>query len=1109
MTPERPGKVLIIGSGPIVIGQAAEFDYAGTQACVAMREEGITSVLVNSNPATIMTEEGVADIVYVEPLTLESLTRVIARERPDGLLPTLGGQTGLNLAVELSEAGVLERYGVRMLGTPIDSIRLAEDRESFRTLLREIGEPAPDSEIVESWEDAERALEVIGLPAVIRPAYTLGGTGGGIAHTAEEYERITRSGLQASPISQVLVERSLLGWKEVEYEVMRDGADTCITICNMENLDPMGVHTGDSIVVAPSQTLSDQEYQMLRTSSLRIIRALGIEGGCNVQLALAPRPDVVEWAGSEQARETREDPPYYVIEVNPRVSRSSALASKVTGYPIARVAAKIAVGRRLDEIANSVTGRTTAAFEPALDYCVVKIPRWPFDKFPAGDRTLGTQMKATGEVMAIDRTFEAAMQKALRSLEVSGRSLLWESPTWQGDVEPPLHATDERLWALLAHLRRDVTPAELSARTAIDPWFTERLGRIVAMERRLLAEELTPVLLREAKRMGFADAVIAELADRLPEQVRSLREGWGIRPVYKMVDTCAAEFDAQTPYFYSCYEEENEALPQTRERMLVIGSGPIRIGQGIEFDYCSVQAARALRRAGVAAILANSNPETVSTDFDTSDRLYFEPLDEESVRDLLANEAGETGEAPASIVQFGGQTAVNMAAVLGRAALPVAGSQPEAIDIAEDRRRFEALISELSIPQPPGAAVETLEEALPTADAVGYPVLVRPSYVLGGRAMEVVQNEAELRRYFGAALEERSGPILIDRYLEGMEVEVDAICDGERVLIPGILEHVERAGVHSGDSMAVYPPQHITPEQRAAIIDYTTRMALALGVRGLMNVQYVIAPDAATEGPGVFVIEVNPRSSRTVPFLSKVTGVPMVDLAVGIMLGRTLEAQGYPTGLWPEPPLVAVKAPVFSMSKLGGVDTFLGPEMKSTGEVMGVDVTFEAAVRKALIASDLDIRPGTPVLLSLSDRSKPEAVPLIRALHLADCPLYATPGTADLIESLDIPVSRATKLADDGSEPRAQVEGQPTVADVIADGRVRAVINTLEGKSTTHIRDGFYIRRQATEQRIPCFTSLDTAGAAIRALAHPGSYEIRQLPEYRDGLVATAPGAVE
>ncbi|MDA0256265.1 MAG: carbamoyl-phosphate synthase large subunit [Chloroflexi bacterium] len=1117
--PERPRKVLIIGSGPIVIGQAAEFDYAGTQACVAMREEGITSVLVNSNPATIMTEEGVADVIYIEPLTVESLTRVIARERPDGLLPTLGGQTGLNLAVELAEAGVLERYGVRMLGTPLESIRLAEDRKSFRTLLREIGEPTPDSEIVESWEDAERALEIIGLPAVIRPAYTLGGTGGGIAHTVEEYERIARSGLAASPISQVLVERSLLGWKEIEYEVMRDGADTCITICNMENLDPMGVHTGDSIVVAPSQTLSDQEYQMLRSSALRIIRALGIEGGCNVQLALAPRPDVVAWDGAAEARETREDLPYYVIEVNPRVSRSSALASKVTGYPIARVAAKIAVGRRLDEIANSVTGRTTAAFEPALDYCAVKIPRWPFDKFPAGDRTLGTQMKATGEVMAIDRTFEAALQKALRSLEVSGRSLLWESPDWQRSVEgggpeesgtePPLHATDQRLWALLAHLRRDVSPAELSARTAIDPWFTERLGRIVAMERRLLADELTPALMREAKRMGFADAVIAELADRLPEQVRSLREGWGIRPVYKMVDTCAAEFDAQTPYFYSCYEQENEALPIERERMLVIGSGPIRIGQGIEFDYCSVQAARALKRAGVAAILANSNPETVSTDFDTSDRLYFEPLDEESVRDLLANEAGETGEAPATIVQFGGQTAVNLASVLGRAALPVAGSQPEAIDIAEDRRRFEALISGLSIPQPPGAAVETLEEALPTAEAVGYPVLVRPSYVLGGRAMEVVQNADELRRYFAVAREERTGPILIDRYLEGMEVEVDAICDGERVLIPGILEHVERAGVHSGDSMAVYPPQHLTPEQRDAIIDYTTRMALALGVRGLMNVQYVIAPDAATEGPGVFVIEVNPRSSRTVPFLSKVTGVPMVDLAVGVMLGRSLEAQGYPGGLWPESPLVAVKAPVFSMSKLGGVDTFLGPEMKSTGEVMGVDVTFEAAVRKALIASDLDIRPGTPVLLSLSDRSKPEALPLIRALHLAHCPLYATRGTADLIASLGIPVTRTTKLQDDGSAPREHIEGQPTVSEVIADGRVRAVINTLEGKSTTHIRDGFYIRRQATEQRIPCFTSLDTAGAAIRALANPGSYEIRQLVEYRDGVVAAEPGVVE
>ena len=1103
--------MLIIGSGPIVIGQAAEFDYAGTQACLAMREEGVASVLVNSNPATIMTEEGIADVVYIEPLTVEALSRVIERERPDGLLPTLGGQTGLNLAVDLAEAGVLERYGVRLLGTPLRSIRLAEDRESFRGLLREIGEPTPDSVIVESWAEAERALVEIGLPAVIRPAYTLGGTGGGVAHTPAGYERIVRSGLAASPIGQVLVERSLLGWKEIEYEVMRDGADTCITVCNMENLDPMGVHTGDSIVVAPSQTLSDQEYQLLRSSSLRIIRALGIEGGCNVQLALAPRPDVVAWEGAEGARERREPPPYYVIEVNPRVSRSSALASKVTGYPIARVAAKIAIGRRLDEIANSVTGRTTAAFEPALDYCVVKIPRWPFDKFPVGDRSLGTQMKATGEVMAADRTFEAALQKALRSLEVSGRSLLWEHPSWkrspgEGGDEPPLEATDDRLWALLAHLRRDAGPGELSRRTGIDPWFTERLARIVAMERRLLAEQLTPALLLAAKRMGFPDSVIAELADRLPEQVRGLREEWGILPVYKMVDTCAAEFDARTPYFYSCYEQENEAPPLERDRMLVIGSGPIRIGQGIEFDYCSVQAARALRRAGVAAILANSNPETVSTDFDTSDRLYFEPLDGESVRDLLANEAGEAGEAPPSIVQFGGQTAVNMAPVLKRAALPVAGSSPEAIDIAEDRRRFEALVSELSIPQPPGVAVERLEQALPTAEAIGYPVLVRPSYVLGGRAMEVVQNAAELSRYFAAARAEGSGPILIDRYLEGMEVEVDAICDGERVLIPGIMEHVERAGVHSGDSMAVYPPQHVSGEQQRAIVDYTTRMALALGVRGLMNVQYVIAPEAEPDGPGVFVIEVNPRSSRTVPFISKVTGVPMVDLAVGVMLGRTLAEQGYRGGLWPEPPLVAVKAPVFSMSKLGGVDTFLGPEMKSTGEVMGVDLGFDAAVRKALIASDLDLRPGTPVLLSLADRSKAEAVPLIRALHEAGCPLYATPGTADLVAALGIPVSRVSKLTDDGSRVREPVSGQPTVADVIADARVRAVVNTLEGRSTTDIRDGFYIRRQASEQHIPCFTSLDTAGAAIRALARPGSYEIRPLPEYRGGVSAAAGG---
>ena len=1087
--PAKPRSVLVIGSGPIVIGQAAEFDYAGTQACKALREEGIRSILVNSNPATIMTDEDVADVIYIEPLTVEVIERIIARERPDGLLPTLGGQTGLNLAFELGRAGVLDRYHVRLLGTSLRTIELAEDRELFRDLLRQIGEPVPESDIVESWAQAIAARERIGLPLVIRPAYTLGGTGGGFARTNDDYERLVRSGLAASPIRQVLVERSLLGWKELEYEVMRDANDTCITICNMENLDPMGVHTGDSIVVAPSQTLSDTEYHMLRNSALKIIRALGIEGGCNVQFALAPRPDVVAWdaAGASAL-------PYYVIEVNPRVSRSSALASKATGYPIARVAAKIATGKRLDEIENSVTRRTTAAFEPALDYCVVKIPRWPFDKFAFGDRSLGTQMKATGEVMAIDRTFEAALGKAIRSLEFGGRSLQWEHPDWGN--EPPLDPTDERLWALMAAIRRGMTLPEISRRSGVDPWFVERLARIVAMERRLLAEDLTPTLLLEAKRLGFSDPQVATLADRLPEQVRALRDEWGLKPAYKMVDTCAAEFDAATPYFYSTYETENEAAPDPVERMLVIGSGPIRIGQGIEFDYCAVQAARALRAAGVAAILANSNPETVSTDFDTSDRLYFEPLDEESIRDLLENEAGEHGDAPRSIVQFGGQTAVNIARPLHSAALPIAGSSADSIDIAEDRGRFERLLSELAVPQPPGTAVSTLADAVTTANTIGYPVLVRPSYVLGGRAMEVVQDANELVRYFAAALAEQTGAVLIDKYLSGLEVEVDAVADGERVLIPGIMEHIERAGVHSGDSMAVYPPQKLTQAQRDAIVDYTTRIGLALGVRGLMNVQFVISPadDPDPEGPGVFVIEVNPRSSRTVPFISKVTGLPLVQLAVNVMLGRSLADQGYAGGLWPERRLVAVKAPVFSMAKLVGVDTYLGPEMKSTGEVMGVDVTFEAAVRKALIAADMGVKPGTPFLLSLSNQTKSEALPLIGALHASGCRLYATEGTAALVQGLGIPVELVTKRLN---------EGHPNVVDVIRDGTVGAVINTIEGGRAGPLRDGFHIRRTATEVRIPCFTSLDTARAAIDALAGPGSYQVLPLRVYRDGEAGT------
>ncbi|MDP2949469.1 MAG: carbamoyl-phosphate synthase (glutamine-hydrolyzing) large subunit, partial [Chloroflexota bacterium] len=769
----KPSKVLIIGSGPIVIGQAAEFDYSGSQACRALREEGVTTVLVNSNPATIMTDEGIADIVYIEPLTVEVLARIIERERPDGLLPTLGGQTGLNLAVAAADAGVLGHNGVRVLGTSIESIRRAEDRHLFKEMLREIGEPVPESEAVGSLADTRRVARELGLPLVVRPAYTLGGTGGGIAHTMEDLERIVEGGLRASPIHQVLLERCLLGWKELEYEVMRDAADNCITVCNMENIDPMGVHTGDSIVVAPSQTLSDKEYQMLRTASLKIIRALGIEGGCNIQFALAPRPDIVPWAWQDAAAA-----PYHVIEVNPRVSRSSALASKATGYPIARVAAKIAVGKRLDEIPNRVTGKTTAAFEPALDYVVVKIPRWPFDKFPLGERTIGTQMKATGEVMAIDRCFEGAFQKAVRSLEVGARSLLWEDPRWRDD--DPLQwvrdATDERLWALMAALRREVPPEELARATGIEPWFLLKLNNIVAMERRLLAEPLTPDVLRQAKRLGFPDESIGILADRLPEQVRDLRQRAGIRPVYKTVDTCAAEFEAETPYFYSTYEEasppegaENEAQPLAGEKALVIGSGPIRIGQGIEFDYCSVHAAWALQAAGVKAIMANSNPETVSTDFDTSDRLYFEPLDEEAVRDILENEApNNNGPSPPSIVQFGGQTAINLAEPLARAAMPILGSSAEAIDIAEDRARFEDLLSRLGIPQPPGAAITSVEDALVTAKTIGYPVLVRPSYVLGGRAMEIVQGASELIRYMREAVQVSSGkPILIDKYMEG------------------------------------------------------------------------------------------------------------------------------------------------------------------------------------------------------------------------------------------------------------------------------------------------------------------------------------------------------
>ena len=1096
--PDKPKKVLVIGSGPIVIGQAAEFDYAGTQACKSLREEGVTTVLVNSNPATIMTDQGIADRVYIEPLTVEVLERIIEREQPDGILPTLGGQTGLNLAVALADAGVLERHNVGLLGTPLETIRRSEDREYFRNFLHDINEPEPENLSVNTMDEALAAAEQMGLPLVVRPAYTLGGSGGGIANTEEEFETFARTGLSASPISQILLERSLVGWKEVEYEVMRDSADNCITICNMENLDPMGVHTGDSIVVAPSQTLSDHEYQMLRTASLKIIRGLGIEGGCNVQFALQPHPRVSETLGQEWLPES----PYYVIEVNPRVSRSSALASKATGYPIARVAAKIAVGKKLDEIENAVTKQTTAAFEPALDYCVLKIPRWPFDKFPHGDRRTTTQMKATGEVMVIERSFEAALQKGARSLELNGRNLLWEDPSWRTEEELsldrlPLGPNDERLWGVMAALRRGATVDELLDYTKIEPWFLNAFERIVNMERRLLREELTPTLLRSAKRIGFSDNQIGTLAAMLPEQVRRLRHEWDIRPVYKTVDTCAAEFDAVTPYYYSTYDQENEALPLEGKKAVVIGSGPIRIGQGIEFDYCSVHAATALSEAGVRSIMINSNPETVSTDFDASDRLYFEPLDEESVRDILENEQVD-GEHPASVVQFGGQTAINLSQSLSNAGMPILGSSAEAIDIAADRHKFEDFLSRLGIPQPPGAAVTSVEEALKVAQNIGYPSVVRPSYVIGGRAMEIVQNATELIHYLTAAVEmSPDKPVLIDRYLEGKECEVDAICDGEQVLIPGIMEHVERAGVHSGDSMAIYPNMSLSPREVETIVDYTTRIGLALGVQGLMNVQFVIHGGAAyrspltphddTEQTTVYIIEVNPRGSRTIPFISKLTGVPVAKLATRLMLGETLRSQGYSGGLWPEQNLVGIKAPVFSMAKLVGVDWHLGPEMKSTGEVMGVDKDFKNALTKTLLAANLNFKPGTGVLLSIADHHKSEAVSLIRNLADSGCLLYATEGTAAMISAMGLPVNMTTKKLS---------EGHPNVVDVIEDGSVSAVVNTISG-SPDVMRDGFYIRRAAVEKHIPCFTSMDTARAAAESLpSQPGSYQIYTIGEY-------------
>ncbi|HEU5298032.1 MAG TPA: carbamoyl-phosphate synthase large subunit [bacterium] len=1030
-------KVLVIGSGPIVIGQAAEFDYSGTQACRALSEEGIEVVLVNSNPATIMTDVEVADRVYVEPLLPSFLERIIERERPDGLLATLGGQTGLNLALALAEDGVLERFGVELLGTPIEAIRTAEDREKFREAMLRLAQPVPPGQTATTVGACLQAAADIGYPVVVRPAFTLGGTGGGIAYSASELAEIAGVGLQSSPIHQVLIERCVLGWKEIEYEVMRDAAGTAITVCNMENIDPMGVHTGDSIVVAPSQTLDDIDYQRLRTAALRIIAGLGIAGGCNIQFALDPR-------GRD----------YYVIEVNPRVSRSSALASKATGYPIARTAAKIAVGLHLDEIRNRVTGATTAAFEPALDYVVAKIPRWPFDKFPEMDRRLGTQMKATGEVMAIGRTLPEALLKALRSLDGPGRGLLWpDAASWSeteldGRIAEP---SDLRLFAVAEALRRGRPREAVAARTHIDPYFIGQVEEIVACERALAHGTVS---LADAKRLGLPDAAIAAITGEAEDAVRARRQAEGIRPVFKVVDTCAGEFPAQTPYFYSTYETEDEVPAAVRPRVVVLGSGPIRIGQGIEFDYATVHAVKALREAGYEAVIVNNNPETVSTDFDISDRLYFEPLTLEDVLHVVERER------PLGVlVQFGGQTAINLAGPLAAAGVRVLGTAVDALDVSEDREKFYDLLRRLDVPCPEGGAVTSVAGARGLVARIGLPVLVRPSYVLGGRGMEVAATEEAAAAAAVKALRAGPGyPALIDRYVAGMELELDAIGDGESVLIPGIMEHVERAGVHSGDSVAVFPGQHVPPSVAERAIEIAALLSRALGVRGFLNVQYVY------DGRALYVLEANLRSSRTVPFVSKAVGVPLVQIATRVMLGDALADLGF-SGVHrlAAPPRVAVKAPVFSMEKLGRAESAVGPEMKSTGEVMGIDADPGAAMLKALTASGILIRERS-VLAALADSDKPQAGEVFAAFARAGLRLFATPATAAALRAAGLPV----------------VDVNPE--DPFASHAIGLVVNTPTRGGDSG-RDGFRLRRQALARRIPCLTSLDTARALAEVLS--------------------------
>ncbi len=1068
--PLKPGlrKVMVIGSGPIIIGQAAEFDYAGTQACRALKEEGMEVILLNTNPATIMTDTDIADQVYFEPITTATVSKILALEKPDGIIVNLGGQVGLNIALSLHKEGILEQTGIPVLGMPIDAIARAEDRELFKTTMQEIGEPIPESAIVHSVEEAVEFAKTIGYPVIVRPAYTLGGTGGGTCQNEKELRLIAAKGLKSSPIKQVLIERSVAGYKEIEFEVMRDGHDNCITICSMENIDPVGIHTGDSIVVAPAQTLTDEEYQMLRTASIKIIRSLKIAGGCNVQFALDPFSKK-----------------YYVIEVNPRVSRSSALASKATGYPIAKVTTKIAVGYTLDEIPNTVTGMTSACFEPAVDYVVLKVPRWPFDKFVFGDRRLGTQMKATGEVMAIDRSFEAAFLKSIRSLEIGIIGL--RLPELQEISDEKLkqrlrEADDERIFIIAEAFARNFTIDEIWEITRIDKYFLKKIKNIIDFALNFHTQPLTRQNLQEAKKLGLSDLEIANILGKSELEIRQLRHQLGVKPTYKQVDTCAAEFDAQTPYFYSCYEEENEAGhdPQAR-KVLVIGSGPIRIGQGVEFDYCSVHCVWALREAGIKAIIVNNNPETVSTDFDTSDRLYFEPLVFEDVMNIIEEEQPE-----GVIVQFGGQTAINLAEPLSRAGVKIIGTSNDSIDRAEDRHRFDSLLEKLAIPRPPGRSVHSVEEAKRAAEAIGYPVLVRPSYVLGGRAMEIVYNPEEMELYMQTAVKvTQEHPVLVDKYLLGKEIEVDAVCDGETVVIPGIMQHIERAGVHSGDSMAVFPAHDISNFITAKVIDYTEKLARELNVKGLINIQFV-------EFKGeLYVLEVNPRSSRTVPFISKVSGIPLVKLAVQAMLGRRLADMGYGTGLIPPPDFYAVKVPVFSFNKLAQVDVTLGPEMKSTGEVIGIDHSLKKAIYKGLVAAGIELPKRGNIVATIADRDKAEAIPILKEFYNRGFRLICTEGTARALSAENIQVDKVKKIA----------EGSPNIVDLIREGKVDFCINTLTHGHRIY-SDGFHIRRTAVEMNIPCLTSLDTVKVVQQVFLESDSLDdtpIRSLQKYVSG----------